>query len=171
MIVGPEGGNPDIDIREWEERVADLERIISEEPPPGWTAERCRFEAVFTVSVNMYIEWQDGKRTEFNERAAVVAPNAWARAKQVEMIYFFQGKSGGPIKIGLSVDPVQRANAITYPEPLVILATMPGGRREEAALHSRFAHLRLEREWFEPSDELLALIEEVKDGSFQLQLV
>lgn len=44
---------------------------------------------------------------------------------------------------------------------------MPGGRETEKVLHERFSHLRLNREWFEPTDELLAFIEDVKSPVFR----
>lgn len=48
------------------------------------------------------------------------------------------------------------------PEPLVLLATIPGGRAEEERLHERFDDDRDHGEWFRPSDALVALVEKYK---------
>lgn len=90
------------------------------------------------------------------------------------MVYFFQLLSGGPIKIGFtsSKSPKNRlANLQTaHAEQLICLATTMS--HEEKALHERFAHLRLEGEWFTPSVSLLAWIQAnalvTEDGHKQL---
>lgn len=77
------------------------------------------------------------------------------------MIYFMAPVLGGPIKIGFSDDVDARRRQIEqhYGRPLALLATMPGGREEETAIHERFNHLRLGRtEQFLPAPELLDFI-------------
>jgi len=61
------------------------------------------------------------------------------------LIYFMQPTEGGPVKIGTSIHVSVRHKQLEdyYGKPLAILATMEGGRREEAAIHGRFAHLRI----------------------------
>lgn len=78
------------------------------------------------------------------------------------MIYFLQSPSGGPVKIGHSVNvPARVAKLVAYyGQPLSILATMEGGRSEERVIHGRFAHLRFGRtEQFRPDRELMEFIQ------------
>lgn len=78
------------------------------------------------------------------------------------MIYFLRNTDNGHIKIGFTEkddadvrrDQCQTGNS----GPLVVLATMPGGRNEERAMHMKFAAYGLEGEWFLPHPELLAII-------------
>lgn len=77
------------------------------------------------------------------------------------MIYFLQSLDGGPVKIGFTDDFPARRKALEnhYRRPLAVLATREGGRPEEAALHARFAHLRLGRtEQFQPGPDLMEFI-------------
>lgn len=77
------------------------------------------------------------------------------------LVYFVQGVEGGTIKIGTSVNVPSRVKQLEshYKQPLTVLATMPGGRAEERALHARFAHLRFGKsEQFRPEPDLLAFI-------------
>jgi hypothetical protein len=77
------------------------------------------------------------------------------------MIYFAQSTDGGPIKIGTTADVESRLRQLEahYGRPLALLATMPGGRDEERAIHRRFALLRFGRtEQFRPAPDLLAFI-------------
>lgn len=80
-------------------------------------------------------------------------------------VYFIQsGGSDGPIKIGTTrVSAAARLAdlQIGSPVPLALLATIAGGHEREAALHARFARLRLRGEWFRPEAELVAFIEGV----------
>jgi hypothetical protein len=78
------------------------------------------------------------------------------------MIYFMQPVAGGPVKIGCSDDVERRQRQLErdYGRPLVLLATMEGGRQEETEIHGRFAHLRFgNREQFRPAPELMEFIE------------
>jgi hypothetical protein len=77
------------------------------------------------------------------------------------MIYFAQPIDGGPIKIGFSddVDFRHRQLESIFGRKLAILATLPGGRKEEAEIHDQFSHLRFPRtEQFRPALELLTFI-------------
>jgi hypothetical protein len=76
-------------------------------------------------------------------------------------IYFAQPTDGGPIKIGTTGDVESRLRQLEthYGRPMALLATMPGGRDEERAIHEQFAHLRFGRtEQFRPAPDLLAFI-------------
>lgn len=64
--------------------------------------------------------------------------------------YFIQSVYGGPIKIGSSANSLlSRLKALQtgHPEPLRVLARMPGAFHE-GQLHRRFADWRLTGEWF-----------------------
>jgi hypothetical protein len=77
------------------------------------------------------------------------------------LIYFLQAVGGGPVKIGTSVNVDVRRKQLEwdYGRSLVLLATLPGGRDEERALHQRFAAHRLGRtEQFRPVPELMEFI-------------
>jgi hypothetical protein len=76
-------------------------------------------------------------------------------------VYFAQSPLGGPVKIGASKDVDARLRQLEahYGCPLALLATMPGGRAEERAVHERFAGLRLGRtEQFRPAPALMEFI-------------
>jgi hypothetical protein len=77
------------------------------------------------------------------------------------VIYFMQPTGGGAIKIGFSEDVERRRIELEvyYKQPLAIIGTMEGERRDETIIHRRFKHLRLGRtEQFSPAAELLAFI-------------
>lgn len=59
--------------------------------------------------------------------------------------------AGWRVKIGFTANLEQRLKEIQAmcPVPLELLATVPGGRAREAALHREFAGDRVHGEWFE----------------------
>lgn len=77
-------------------------------------------------------------------------------------VYFLQSGPAGPIKIGWSqdvarrIEELQTANALR----LELLGTLPGRMEDEAALHTRFAHLRMEGEWFQDAVEIHSYLRE-----------
>lgn len=82
-------------------------------------------------------------------------------------VYFLRpvGKSG-PVKIGSSRQPIVRLEAFAAwsPEPLELVATVPGTLADEHGLHGYFAQHRSHGEWFMESPELTALIEAIQRG-------
>jgi len=83
------------------------------------------------------------------------------KPQRLGFVYFLQSDQGGPVKIGWARDVEARREALqtAHPYPLVILGKLTGGPKLEKELHARFAALRCPNgEWFEPTDELLALI-------------
>lgn len=87
---------------------------------------------------------------------AAALPSAVDQAR----VYFAQAPTTGAIKIGFTSDVHRRIRQI---RPRVeLLALMHGGRSWERQMHDRFAHLRIEGEWFQPADELINFIESLK---------
>jgi hypothetical protein len=82
------------------------------------------------------------------------------------MIYFAQAGENGPVKIGYTENRDRRMREVQgmNGEVLTVLATLPGGRKREAELHRRFAHLRRHGEWFEPGPELMDYVRNVRDA-------
>jgi hypothetical protein len=77
---------------------------------------------------------------------------------QHAFVYFCQPVDGGPIKIGLAVDPRNRLSGLQIGSPvrLRMLAIAEGGAEYEAELHKRFAEWRLHGEWFDEAAPGLA---------------
>ncbi len=88
----------------------------------------------------------------------------------MKLVYFAQAASGGPIKIGVSRDPVRRVRALSIgsPDAIELLATLPGGVWLEGKLHEYFADYRLHGEWFdEDTPALSELIEAAIDPRYE----
>lgn len=64
------------------------------------------------------------------------------------VVYFVA--AGKYLKIGFSVDVHARIESFRTgcPDEIELLATIPGGAKEERRLHKRFAHLHHRGEWF-----------------------
>lgn len=75
------------------------------------------------------------------------------------VVYVVEAVGLGMVKIGTTRDIEERLSDLRYAAPtgLKLLMTMPGGLREERALHRRFAEHRSHGEWFhhEPIREAL----------------
>lgn len=76
-------------------------------------------------------------------------------------VYFIKSKKSGLIKIGRSINPDKRFNAIRTmsPDELVLLGSIPEKVMTESELHKKFSHLRKHGEWFEGDDELWDFID------------
>lgn len=83
------------------------------------------------------------------------------------MIYVIGERRSGVVKIGLSDNPTARLADLqtAHPRPLQLLMTLPGGWRDEQALHDAFADRRLSGEWFDfgEANALSAVIEATAD--------
>jgi hypothetical protein len=64
--------------------------------------------------------------------------------------------AGAKLKIGKADDIAQRLRALqtASPEPLALVATMPGAFAQEAVLHARFKRLHIRGEWYRYEAEL-----------------
>lgn len=79
-----------------------------------------------------------------------------------QKVYFIQVLSGH-IKIGTSANVTNRLRIFNqaHPEPVNLLAAVPGGHVHEAEVHRMFRRDRDQGEWFSPSPELLAFIDAI----------
>lgn len=77
-------------------------------------------------------------------------------------IYFLRRASGGPIKIGFSIDPWDRIKGLQTgcSDDLVFLGVLSGTMDDELDLHEGFTKYRGRGEWFEPAQEILEFISE-----------
>lgn len=82
----------------------------------------------------------------------------------MKFTYFIQAVTGGPIKIGCTDDVLYRLKNLQTGNPckLQVLLALPEEYASEEYLHKRFSHSRLIGEWFEPTDDLISLICELK---------
>lgn len=80
---------------------------------------------------------------------------------KASVVYFVE--LNGHIKIGTTTNMKQRLATLNTggPTPVRLLATIEGNREMEQRLHKRFAHLRVNGEWFEHRDELASFIARV----------
>lgn len=106
---------------------------------------------------------QAAYREEMATRTAAVFAESHRKVReerQRRFVYFVQAGASGPIKIGYSKAPERRLQQlqVSHPEPLRILATVPGTKGMEGELHARWNQFRLEGEWFSPHASLLAFI-------------
>ena len=105
--------------------------------------------------------------------AAVIAERAaWPDARKTwvkrpalptidgPIVYFVQSSFGGPIKIGTTIDLLNRFDQLQScsPLPLVVVSIQRGDASCEAKLHNQFKALRLHGEWFLPGDELVTYL-------------
>lgn len=75
------------------------------------------------------------------------------------MIYFIQDAGTLAVKIGYALNDVDRRRDTLQTgnsSELIVLASLPGERCDEAALHRRFAAHRVAGEWFRPHPDILA---------------
>lgn len=76
------------------------------------------------------------------------------RVTDEKRVYFI--RCGEFVKIGFSVRPEERLEVIqsVMPHEVVLIGHIPGARRRERELHTRFAHLHHRGEWFRLEPEL-----------------
>jgi hypothetical protein len=79
-----------------------------------------------------------------------------------DCVYFVRARTLNLIKIGFSANPPKRLAALktACPDDLELLNIIPGGQNLEQSIHRRFSAQRVRGEWFTPTVEMMALIEE-----------
>lgn len=79
-------------------------------------------------------------------------------AERTGVVYFIQ--RGDEVKIGFSKDLGKRLTNLrtATTEPMNVLLSVPAAPMLEGYFHDKFAELRIEREWFKASEELLNFI-------------
>lgn len=111
-------------------------------------------------------DYNRGRRLDPAIRDVMNATKETARAIILRdpVVYFIE--SCNKIKIGHTVKIKQRFQALQIgcPAPMFLLATIPGGSREEFLLHRGFKAHRSHGEWFEKHKEILDYIQECIDS-------
>ena len=82
------------------------------------------------------------------------------------MIYIAHPECGGPIKIGHSVRPEDRAAAFSLllHTKITILKTFDGSARSEMFLHLCFNPISVANEWFKPCAPIWRFIDDLEDS-------
>lgn len=102
----------------------------------------------------------ESKICGFNPFKKFDRPDHWKTFCQ--SVYFFRNEDADLIKIGESTNHVRRIGALSYvaKSTLVLLGVMDGDHDTEAAIHKRFAHLRVTGEWFKEHESIRDFIAE-----------
>jgi hypothetical protein len=111
-------------------------------------------------------EWFDEDQGLFSPPAPSVEPEPSVdRMFREGVVYFF--RAGDFIKIGFSRDWRARLRTMQTgsPHPIIHLWSMPGSHATEGEMHSRFAHLRANGEWFEAAPDLLTYIDGLRKAA------
>jgi hypothetical protein len=92
-----------------------------------------------------------------------------ALMRDEKLVYFIQARDGGPVKIGIALDPLERMRYLQSANSFELncLWLTPGDGRTERKLHHKFRDSHIRGEWFYPSDELLKYcrVKNPKQGS------
>ena len=134
---------------------ATLERALG--ALDGW------FVRLYSVRGQRYFQilnWKKHQRVDKPGKPQCPAPEDQLPVEPSDppeaVAYFIRGEITGLIKIGKSIDPIQRLAALAKQgsEPLSLLAV--GG--DERSLHRELAADRVHGEWFRPTENVLAKI-------------
>lgn len=129
--------------------------------------ERERLEQTGEIPIHKELMGEDGRWRHRLRHQNRKKSDPWGCQN---VVYFVRDQKEPAIKIGVSAGSRSRVSGLQTgnPNKLIVLAWMPGGRKEEKELQKRFEHLNTyEGEWFEAKPELLAFIEEVKQNHSQ----
>ena len=76
-----------------------------------------------------------------------------------DVVYVVRSRATGLVKIGYSSNPARRLDELAARHgPLDLLLVLAGDRRDEKALHRRFAGHAVGHEWFRCSRELESFV-------------
>jgi hypothetical protein len=80
------------------------------------------------------------------------------------LIYFIFCEAANAVKIGFAADPMRRLAMLQTgnPLPLVLLAAVQGGLKQEQRFHQRFRSHHIRGEWFRADSQLMAVIQRFK---------
>lgn len=94
------------------------------------------------------------------EQTIKVGSDEKGRASTGGIVYFAKRLDTGLIKIGTTEQVKLRLNLLILEikTEVVYLGVLPGGRKEEAEIHSKFSEFSLGHEWFSPAPGLLDFI-------------
>ncbi len=131
-------------------------------------AMRIRFRVTPTGAIKVLrsdVEQQEQAERQDAESLETCGPVSLLDQNCVYFMQFEYKGQRGLIKIGFSGNlPIRRYQVAQErsipPNHLIVLGTIPGSLRDEAAIHARFDHLRVFSEWFEPAPELIEFISE-----------
>jgi len=96
------------------------------------------------------------------QAADVLAERRRRRDTERRRVVYYVQRPDGAIKIGTTWSLPKRLQSLRNVAQVTVLAAHLGGQPAEAAMHRRFAHLRLDGEWFTPADELLSHVSAVR---------
>lgn len=140
----------------WYDRI----RAIVDTAPPLTDRQRDQLKSILNPARTTAPPVGDARPLKPAPRGPAIPPARPASPREARpaVVYFL--KAGKRIKIGTTRDLHTRISAIrnASPEPVELLATMPGSRDEEKDLHQRFSHLRTHGEWFRAEAELILFI-------------
>lgn len=86
-------------------------------------------------------------------------------------VYFIRNNRTASYKIGFSETPEQRVKALqtaSEDDLTVVLVMKRAGKGTEAALHSKWEHLKLRGEWFQSDPEIedYIILEGIKEAAY-----
>jgi len=86
------------------------------------------------------------------------------------MVYFIQCGIDGPIKIGCAIEPWRRIKQLQTAshEELVLLKSIPGGRKREAEIKKVLITHRKRGEWYEPVHKVLTFIKSLDEAEYEV---
>jgi hypothetical protein len=98
------------------------------------------------------LEWQERKK-----KRDLIEKISDDRGKYPGFVYFIQGESGGPIKIGYAKDVSRRIAEIQtgFPDNLICLTFFPGNIPMEQLIHKDLKQYWLRGEWYKPDPFVL----------------
>lgn len=94
--------------------------------------------------INHYLEAEMRKEIRVREQLDLIEHT------DESVVYFI--RFSDRVKIGTTTNLKSRLEAIPHDE---VIAVISGSYATETAIHNRFAHLRVQGEWFRATDELL----------------
>jgi excisionase family DNA binding protein len=97
------------------------------------------------------------RENALSDRTAALMDMTKLRSETIErQLVYFIGADHGPVKIGKAMNPEGRLRDLQcgYPYELKVLAITDGSTGVEQGYHRKFAHCRLNGEWFERTAEI-----------------